>query len=156
MSASNPSNPRLKAAISVAGMAKLVGLSRARFYDLVRAGIFLPPVYSLANRRPLYTQEMQEDNLLARQTGIGVNGQYTLFYERQPVIETPPSPPRRPVRQDHAGMIEALKSLGLANVTAAQIEEAVATNFPNGTAGMDEILVVRTVYRHLRRLGIAG
>jgi hypothetical protein len=157
MPASNQPNSRLKAAVSVSGMAKLVGLSRARFYDLIQAGIFVAPVYSLANRRPFYTQEMQEENLLARQTGIGVNGQYTLFYERQ---ASPPassiSAPRRPVRQDHGGIIESLKSLGLPNVTLLQVDEAMATNYPNGTAGVDEMMVVRTIYRHLRRLGVAG
>jgi hypothetical protein len=137
-------------------MAKLVNLSRARFYDLVKAGVFVAPVYSMANRRPLYVQEMQEEILLVRQTGIGCNGQYILFYERQqPAMPSSPSAPRRPIRQERHDLIDSLRSLGLQNVTAAQVEEALAANYPNGTAGVDEVTVVRTVYRHLRRLGVA-
>ena len=155
MTVQSPSNLRLKAAISVSEMARMVNLSRARFYDLVRTGVFLAPVYSLSNRRPFFTAEMQENNVVARQTGIGVNGEYILFYERQSAMPSSPSAPRRPARQERHDLIEALKNLGLSNVTASQIDEAMAVTFPNGTAGADEVTVVRSIYRHLRRLGVA-
>ncbi|MGE5612427.1 MAG: helix-turn-helix transcriptional regulator [Bacillota bacterium] len=150
-----PPESRLKAAVSVSQMARMVGLSRARFYDLVRSGTFLAPVYSLANRRPMYTAQMQEENLLVRQTGIGVNNQYVLFYERQPAAPSPTPTQRRPIRQERSGLMESLRNLGLGNITPAQVDEALASNYPNGTAGVDEVTVVRTVYRHLRRLGAA-
>jgi hypothetical protein len=155
MTVQSPSNLRLKAAISVSEMARMVNLSRARFYDLVRTGVFLAPVYSMANRRPLYAQEMQEEILLARQTGIGCNGRYVLFYERQPAMPSSPSAPRRPARQERHDLIGSLRSLGLQNVTTTQVDEAMAVTFPNGTAGADEVTVVRSIYRHLRRLGVA-
>ena len=45
----------IKAAISIADMARMVGLSRARFYQLM--GTTFPwPVYSLSNRRPFYDE----------------------------------------------------------------------------------------------------
>ena len=147
------SQVRLKAAVSVSEMARMVSLSRARFYDLVQRGVFVSPIYSLANRRPFFTSDMQAENLMARQTGVGCNGEYVLFYERQPSSASSPAPSRRPVRQDQSDLIERLKALGLPNVTTGQAEEALATNFPNGTTGVDEMTVLRTVYRHLRRLG---
>lgn len=130
----------------------MLSLSRARFYDLVERGVFLSPVYSLANRRPLYTADMQQANLTARQTGVGCNGEFVIFYERLP--NTPAAPARRrPARPDHGGLVESLKSLGLAGVTAAQVDEAVAVLFPGGTTGVDEDTVLRTIYRHLRHRG---
>lgn len=140
-------------------MARVVGLSRGRFYDLIERGVFLAPVYSLANRRPFYTAEMQRENLAARQSGVGCNGDYVLFYGR----EAPPPPPPahrssaalRPARQDHNSLLDDLRSLGLPAVTIGQVDEALATYFPNGAGGVDESAVLRTVHRHLRRLGTA-
>lgn len=143
----------MKAAVSVSEMAKLVGMSRARFYDLVQQGVFLYPVYSLANRRPFYTAEMQQENLTARRTGIGCDGRFVVFYERTPAGRPSSPAPRRTPRQDRGGLVEALKGLGLSNVTASQVEEAVATTFPSGTGGVEEAVVLRTVYRHLRQRG---
>jgi hypothetical protein len=157
MSAREVFNFRLKAAVSVSEMAKMVKLSRARFYDLVERGVFLYPVYSLANKRPFYTAEMQQENLDARQTCIGCNDEYIIFYDRWPNGPAPKRQPSvsAPVRQDHGQLIAGLKSLGLTSVTNAQVEEAVATNYPNGTTGVDESMVLRTIYRHFRRLGTA-
>jgi ACT domain-containing protein len=36
-----------KSAVSVCEMARLVGLSRSRFYELVEAGVFPSPIYDL-------------------------------------------------------------------------------------------------------------
>ena len=47
-----------KAAVSVAEMATMVGLCRARFYQLV--GTTFPwPQYDVATRRPFYNEELQ-------------------------------------------------------------------------------------------------
>ena len=148
MPVNNPPQFRPKAAVSVTGMAKAIGLSRSRFYDYVRRGVFPWPIYSVATRRPFYTGEMQEDILEARQSGIGCNGEYVLFYERRPVT---PAPATAPKRTSHSGLIEGLKSLGMTNVTTAQVEAALTSAFPGGVAGQDETSVLRAVYRQLRR-----
>lgn len=148
MPAQHPCSFRVKAAISVTAMAKAVGLSRSRFYDYVKRGVFPWPVYSLTTRRPFYTADMQEDIIEARQTGIGCNGEFVLFYERRPHSAVPQQATGRIA---HAGLLEQLKSLGLTAVTQTQVDEAIASAFPNGTASADEPTVLRTVYRHLRR-----
>ena len=74
----------LRAAVSVSQMAKMLRLSRASFYEHVRRGNFLAPIYSLGTRRPIYTAEMQQRNLEVKATQMGANGEYVLFYERQP------------------------------------------------------------------------
>jgi predicted DNA-binding transcriptional regulator AlpA len=151
MAIQNPSPHRLKAAVSVTAMAKLIGMSKSSFYDYVRRGVFPYPLYTLANRRPFYTVDVQQEILAVRQTGIGCNGEYVLFYERR---EKPPVTATTSVRRpDHSVLIEGLKSLGLNGVTAAQIDQALTTNFPNGTANIDEAVVLRLVYRHLRGSG---
>jgi hypothetical protein len=48
-----------KAVVTVSEMARMVGLSRARFYQLVEAGVFPPPVYCVSTRRPMYVEELQ-------------------------------------------------------------------------------------------------
>jgi hypothetical protein len=94
---------------------------------------------------------MVEDIVKARETGVGCNGEYVLFYERVPVGERQQTKPRT----DHSSLIEGLKSLGIANVTADQIEAALAVCFPKGTSGQDESSVLRAVFRYLKRSGTA-
>ena len=148
MSANNLPHFRPKAAVSVTAMAKAIGLSRSRFYDYVRRGVFPWPIYSVATRRPFYTGEMQEDILEARQSGIGCNGEYGLFYERRPPA---PIAATAPKRSSHSALIEGLKSLGMGNVTPVQVEAALTSAFPGGVSGQDETSVLRAVYRQLRR-----
>ena len=42
-----------KAIVTVSEMARMCGLSRARFYQLQKAGIFPSPVYDVSTRRPI-------------------------------------------------------------------------------------------------------
>lgn len=153
MSGQTTNNRTLKSAVSVSEMARMVGLSRARFYDLVREGIFLPPVYSTRTRRPLYTQDMQAENLLVKETQRGINGEYVIFYERrEQAAETTATVPRQ--RQQSSApdnLVQGLRSLGLTAVTKDQVGAAVTHCYPNGTNAVDDSEVLRTVFRHLRR-----
>ena len=68
----------------------------------------------------------------------------------------PTSKPRKqrttaPKAEQHPELIEALQALGLAGVTAAQVDAAVKEVYPQGTAGVDQAEVVRAVFLHLRR-----
>jgi len=144
----------LRAAVSVSQMARMLSLSRGRFYELVAKGVFLPPVYVTGTKRPYFTREMQEANLKVRQDQIGINGQFVLFQERRPVPQAEASarsPRRREARA--AGFVQGLKSLGIENVDAAAVEQALAACYPQGTDGQDDTTVLRTVFRHLRRSG---
>ena len=69
-----------KTVVSVAEMARMTGLSRARFYQLVNDGIFPSPVYDVHTRRPLYSEEMQQVCMEVRKRNCGVNGKPILFY----------------------------------------------------------------------------
>jgi hypothetical protein len=124
-------------------MARRLGLSRARFYQLMRKGVFPPPVRS-GTRRPFYPPDLQQKCLQIRRTGVGFNGRPVLFNKRRT---------RRPVRSEHGaeynGLVAALKNMGL-KVNASAVERAIRTLYP---AGLDESQdpneVLRDLFRHL-------
>lgn len=159
MPVNNSTNQRLKAVVSVSEMARLIGLSRARFYDLVWDGVFLPPIYSLRTRRPYYTTRMQEQNLAVRQSNIGVDGEYVMFYEQSAESSSRTTTRRLGHRRSTSStsghmddLCRRLITLGL-TTTTEQVQRAVLECYPNGTDSEDESEVLRTVYRHLRCQG---
>lgn len=140
-----------KAAVSVSHLCRLLKMSRSQFYFHARRGTFHAPLRLASNNRPYFTASMVEDNLRARQTGVGVNGEYVLFYER---LATGPKSEGSKGKSDVANLLDGLKASGLKTVTREQVEEALATCFPNGTTGQNENTVLTVVFRHLKRLGI--
>ena len=140
-----------KAAITVSRMCSILEMSRSQFYWHVKRGTFHAPL-RLSNGRPYFNASQVEDNLKARELGIGVNGEYVLFYERT----DEPQKPRetQPPKADHTELLDGLQSLGLTSVTAKQVVEAVAACYPKGTCNVDENDILRTVFRHLKRAGI--
>src|SRR5262245_11463174 len=70
-----------KAIVTVTEMPRMVGLSRARFYQLVRAGTFPAPVYQAG--RPVYPEELQGICLEVRRRNCGIDGKPVLFYSRR-------------------------------------------------------------------------
>lgn len=155
MPASRSTERDYKEAVSITEMARMVGLSRARFYELVAQGVFVPPVHSLSSKRPFYSAELQERNVQVRQTHrSALTGETVLFNEKR---SCPPPPRKAVVRRTtrrraapQPRFVEGLKSLGI-DTTQAQVTEAVAACFPSGTAGHDDTAVLRIIYRHLHR-----
>ncbi len=139
-----------KQAVSVAEMARMVGLSRARFYQLVVGGTFPSPVYDVRSRRPYYPADLQAMCLEVRRRNFGIDGKPILFYARRMVIA--PSVPKRaakkpaPVNDQHDDLIDGLRALGLMTVTTAQVGAAVTQLYPNGVNGTDEGEVLRAVF----------
>jgi hypothetical protein len=86
-----------KAAVTVAEMARMVGLSRARFYQLIQAGVFPEPERQADNSRPFFGENRQKECLEVRRRNYGVNGKAVLFYARRlRPVQSPPKP-RTPV-----------------------------------------------------------
>ncbi len=150
--AMKPESP-LKAAVSVSAMCRLFRppMSRSQLYWHIKRGTFHAPLYLASNNRPYFTASMVEDNVRARETGIGVNGEYVLFYER---LATGPKAEGTKPKSDHAGLLDGLKASGLKTVTREQVEAAMAACYPNGTSGQNENSVLTVVFRHLKRSGI--
>ena len=71
-------NIETKAAVTVAEMSRMCGLSRARFYQLI-GNTFPWPVYDVATRRPFYDEEAQRMCLEVRRRNCGVDGDRFCF-----------------------------------------------------------------------------
>lgn len=146
---------KTKAIVTVTEMARMVGLSRSRFYQLVDAGVFPQPVYYVSTRRPIYVEEQQQVCLEVRRRNCGVNGRPVLFYargHRQPTTTKPArttKPATRPT-PDHGDLLDGLSALGLA-ATVAQVGAALAVAYPGGTDGLDRGEVLRQVFLFLKR-----
>jgi hypothetical protein len=155
LSKSCPMSNQAKAVVSVSEMARMVGLSRARFYQLI--GTTFPwPLYDVASHRPFFNQELQQVCQEVRQHNCGIDGVPLLFYTRRPQAPTTPKK-RKPLRLDkkpaedkHTDLIDGIKGLGLM-VTAAQVASAIKESFPNGVAGLERAEVMRAVFLHLNR-----
>lgn len=150
-----------KAVVTVSEMARMCGLSRSRFYQLVEAGVFPQPVYSVANRRPIYLEDSQKVCLEVRRRNCGVNGQPVLFYARGHPLPTQAKPPTRtakpkpPRTNNHADLIDGLAVLGL-TTTAAEVETAIKSAYPSGVNGTDQGEVLRQVFLRLKRQNSSG
>lgn len=143
--------------VNVSQMARMVGLSRQRFWQLACEGVFLLPVYDIKTKRPLYVSEMQETNLRVRQTNFGLNNRPIMFYAKRttPVRSGTAEPSRKgsvcpKSTQRHESIIEGLKQLGMPTVTSAQVDAAIKALYPNGQTG-DDGDVLRTIFVHLMR-----
>lgn len=138
-----------KVVISISEMASLVGLSKSRFYFLIQAGIFPPPVRNASCKRLVYDLELQARVLSVKKTGIGANGQPVLFNRKHKKNSPKVRQSRQQATSDHAEMVEALKSLGLVT-TAGAVQAALDELYPNGHAEVEEGEVIRRVFLHLQ------
>jgi hypothetical protein len=142
----------------MAEMARMVGLSRSRFYQLVGTA-FPHPLYDVATKRPYYTPELQEACLEVRRRNCGIDGKPVLFHRRG--REVSPVRPRRSGRKtapaaDHRDLLDGLKSLGLAGVTAAEVEAALKELRLLDSGKKDNGEVLRAVFLKLKRQDISG
>ena len=139
---------QMKAIVTVSEMARMVGLSRARFYQLVRSGVFPQPAYDKG--RPVYTEDQQGVCLEVRRKNRGINGEPILFYAKR---RRPSRPARTPApkNKDIAALLDGLNALGLTTATAAQVEKVTKELFPKGTGGLDQGEVLKRVFLHLNK-----
>lgn len=159
-----------KSAVSVTEMARMVGLSRARFYQLVKAGTFPAPDQEPNTGRPFFSEEKQRICLDVRRRNCGIDGKPILFYSRrrdfgqtsqvqltgrhkakQPGTQSRPKDATNPYADliDHLAQVKVI-------VTATQVEAVVKELFPEGTEGIDPGEVFLAVHKRLRRQDSGG
>ncbi len=144
-----------KVVATVRDVARMVGLSPARFYELLKQGVFPLPNYDPQTGRPFYTEQQQAACLEVRQRNLGANGKPVLFYKsrrkvaRHPVSRKPDAPPAPEVDRC-SDILGAMKSLGLAKIKPEQVECAIDELFPDGFDEEDVGKVVREVFRRLK------
>ena len=157
----------VKEVVTVAAMARMCGLSRSRFYGLIKEGIMPSPSRNPTTKRPFFSREQQEQCLLVRKTNCGINGRPILFYankwSREPAAPTRPirSAPTarrtqgRPQRSQVDPIIEEIRDglgqLGVADATEMRIRTALADTYPDGHENVATATLLMTVFRGLNR-----
>jgi hypothetical protein len=145
-----------KSVVSVSDMARLLGFSRSRLYQLIEEGVFPMPVYDVVTCRPFFDEDMQAVCMEVRRRNCGLNGRPVLFYaQRRPLaVSTKPirkTTTKKPDPSRHADLLDGLRALGLASVKAGKVDAAVKQLFPRGTHNRDAGEVIRAVFLHVKR-----
>ena len=148
-------NDVTRTVVSVTDMARMVGLSRARFYQLVRAGTFTEPDREPTTGRPCYGEEKQRQCLEVRRRNCGIDGKPVLFYSRRlsagPRRPKTAKPKLEAKKGDVMALVEGLNALGHTTAAAAQVEKIMTELHPKGTSGLDQGEVLRAVFLEIRR-----
>lgn len=140
-------NKDYKSICTVTELAKKLALSRARFYQLQRAGVFPTPVYCLYTKRPFYPMDLQGKCLEIRKTGIGHNGRPIIFYSKRNVAATKPNSCSE---QKYRELSEILKQMGL-KTSPANVRRAFMTIYPNDWKKLDiDGEVIAEVFRYFQ------
>jgi hypothetical protein len=102
-------------------MIAMLGMSKARFYQHLKNDVFPQPLYCIRTKRPFYPENLQQQCLDIRRTGIGYNGIPVFFY-------TPRKAENRKSKEktnnDYIEIIEALKNVSI-KVTDKEIKAAL-------------------------------
>ena len=148
-----------KAAVSVTEMARAVGLSRARFYQLVRRGTFPPPDKEPVTGRPCYFEDGQRRCLEVRRRNCGIDGKPILFYSRRRDLgqtKAVPRPMKPKVTSGKYGdVIDYLQQANI-TMTMAQVDTILKELFPNGTDGIDIAAIVEAIIERTHRQNRPG
>lgn len=142
-----------KTVVSVSEMARMVGLSRQRFYQLA-GSTFPSPIYDIESRRPFFTEEMQRICLEVRRRNCGVDGKPVMFYSKGHQLSKQQKPKRKkvkPTTPKHTAIVDAVQALGLSSVNDKQVDDVISVLFPGGTNDIPEAEVIRAVFVHLQR-----
>src|SRR5471030_554738 len=123
-----------KVVVTVSEMARMVGLSRSRFYQLI--GSAFPSPLMDEKKRPYYSEELQKVCLEVRRRNCGIDGKPILFYARRPGNVVSTAKPRRKTTKpsQYSEIVEAIRALGLTSATAAQVEAAISQRYKMGIA----------------------
>lgn len=151
-----------RAYVSVSELAEdILGISRARLYELIERGAMPQPLYDIRTRRPIFNADLQRQALTVRQTGVGIDGSAVIWYRRDrgrlPTQAAAPTAVRTrrrgasPQPSRYADLVSSLQGLGVTTADDASVSAAVTDCFPNGIDGQQDADVLRVLFRHLRR-----
>ena len=141
-----------KPIVSIKEICEMVGLSRARFYQLLDSGFFPKPKYDERSKRPYFDATLQKQILESRNSGIGADGSYLLFYS--PRKKESPKSKSKTVKKSfsiHQEFAETLESMGL-ECSEKDVSAALSELYPDGIEGQDQGLVVRELYRYFKQM----
>lgn len=131
---------------TVTAMAEQVGLSRARFYELLAEAVFPPPLYSLRTERPFYTPKQQEECIEIRRRGIGWNGQPVVFNTSRKGINS-----GQLSSEQCDELTRSLRDL-VPGVTKRHVQKALSEVYPKGgLGGVDMEVMIRDLFYYFSR-----
>ena len=134
-----------KQIVCVSEMASAVGLSRQRFGQLCKAGIFPMPDYDSITHRPFFDTVKQQQILLVRQTNTGINNKAILFYSKRKDAGVSRMK-KATVTSKHDELLESLRCLGVV-VSGVQVDAAIESlNLTNNT----EETLIPALFRHFK------
>ena len=134
-----------KQIICVSEMASAVGLSRQRFGQLCKSGIFPMPDYHPTTHRPYFDTVKQQQILLVRQTNTGINNKAILFYSKRKDAGVSRMK-KATVTSRHDELIESLRCLGV-GASVTQVDDAIQSlNLTNNT----EETLIPALFRHFK------
>lgn len=138
-----------KPIVSISEICKMLQLSRSRYYQLVNSGFFPKPLHDDRSKRPYYDLKLQKTIVECRQTGIGVDGSYMLFYSSRK-SETVSQIRKKKISPAVKEMTETLESMGL-DVTVEQVQQGLSELYPDGTDEVAQGVVIRELFRCLKQ-----
>lgn len=144
-------NDEMKAAVTVAEMARMCGLSRSRMYQLI--GKAFPEPSRDESGRPYFNEDQQRTILEVRRRNCGIDGKPILFYAPRNSISGPTTKRRskpKPSSQ-HAEIVEYIREMGATTATASQVERAIALKFPDGIDGIGLEKIITEVFTSICR-----
>lgn len=142
------SKQNLISVCSVTQIAIKLGLSRARFYQLQKTGIFPAPIYCIYTKRPYYPMALQEKCLEIRRTGIGYNGRPIIFYSKR--VRRSVDKSISGSEQKHKDLSDALSQMGM-KISPAKAGEALIALYPNKWKKLNiNGQVIAKVFRYFR------
>lgn len=139
-----------KSVISVTEMAKMVGLSRQRFNQLVKDGVFPSADHDSQSGRPFYNAEKQQQCLMVRQTNMGINGSPVLFYSRRKDTGCKKKPSSPTSTSVDNSLVQQLGELGV-SASMKEVDAAKESLFPLGLKTVPHESVLKSLFLHFRR-----
>jgi len=140
-----------EAVCSVREMTDKLGLSKPRFYQLLKLGVFPPPVYCPYIKRPFYPLGLQNECLHIRETGIGKNGKPVLFYSPRKKINGKGVQKRDNEGLEHFKCLStSLRELGI-RVSIIEVAKAMKALFPKGLPkDRDDSSIIPDLFKYFR------
>jgi hypothetical protein len=138
-----------KPIVSISEICQMIQLSRSSYYQLVNSGFFPKPLHDPRSKRPYYDLKLQKTIVECRQSGIGVDGSFMLFYSPRK-SETVSHLRKKKISPVVKELTETLESMGL-DVTVEQVKQGLSEIYPDGTNDVEQGVVIRELFRQLKQ-----
>ena len=140
---------QIKQAVSVSEMARIIFMSRSRLYQLL--GSTFPEPRKDDRGRPYFDAEQQAAIIEARRRNAGIDGRPILFRARRsPSASSPIKKRTSGLSEMILEVLHGVRSLGLKQINRKDLEQCLATIYPDGVIPTDRPTVIRTVFLSLK------